>query len=209
MANNEEKEKKKPDLEKLADDLDPDKVNEKTAMPHLKAHHAYKLEKISVVSYDDFREQITKYMKHHHKEVYKTDMPDEIAFERARQILEQMFEKEGGFIGAYKKARQGRLGEIIKALADSEEQQHRVSYVRHIFQQIDPLDWDSHVDLVKQYKSKYGSLLPESLKQKSDEELAKDYQALIDHHVGVVDKAKERLKKYEPKKEEEERREAA
>lgn len=205
MTNNDE-EKKKPDLSKLTEELDPDKINEKVEKPHITAHHKYlpKLEKkISVDNYADFKEQITKYMQHHHKQIYKTDMPDEIAFTRARQILRTAFEKQGGFAGAYKLARQGRLGDIIKTLATAEEADHRNSYIENIFGQVDPLDWDSHVGLVKQYKLKYGQFLHKRIRKKSDEQLAHDWRPLIEHHKSVVEGAKTYMEKYEPKKKEE------
>jgi len=218
MANNEEKEKEekkeekeKPDLDKLTEELDPDKINEKVELPHIRAHHKYKLEKISITDYADFRQQIIKYMQHHHKEIFKTDMPDEIAFTKALEILKEFKDEAGnkGFIAAYQSARKGRLGDVIKALAVAEEKEHSASYIHNIFHQIDPLDWDAHVDLVRQYKSKYGSLMPKELKQKSDEELAKDYNSLIKHHIGIVEGAKTYIKKYEPKKKKEELEPAA
>ena len=199
-------EKKKADLDKITEDLDPDKINEKVVIPHITAHHKYlpKLEnKISVNDYEEFKKEVIAYTKHHHKEVYKTDMPDDIAFARAQQFLEAAFKNKGGFLGAYQQARKGRLGDVIKALADTEAAQHQGSYKEYIMNQIDPLDWDEHVDLVKQYKSKYQSLLPKELKQKSDEQLANNWKDLIDHHLETVTGVKGYTKKYEPKKKKE------
>jgi len=208
MPENSEKKKKKPNIDKLTEDLDPDKINKEVEIPHITAHHKWlpKLEeKVSVDDYADFREQIIKYMQHHHKEIYKADMPDEQAFAKAHAILERFDDERGnkGFVGAYKSARQGRLGDVIKTLATFEELEHRKNYIENIFNQIDPLDWDSHVDFVKQYKSKYGQFLHKRIRQRSDEELAKDWRPLIEHHaMSVVPRAKAQLQKYEPKKKE-------
>lgn len=209
MANKSEEEKKKYDLDKITEDMDPDQINEKVELPHIKAHSKWgRLGKISVSDYPEFRKEITEYMQHHHKEIYNTDMPDEIAFTRARDILANAFSEQTGgdrdkaFQFAYQRARKGRLGDIIRALAAGEESMHRRSYTQHIFQQIDPLDFDAHVDLVNQYKSKYGSFLPKELKQKSSEELAKDYTSLIEHHTNIVEGAKGKLEKYVTKKKE-------
>ncbi|MDP7506273.1 MAG: hypothetical protein QF362_02405 [Candidatus Woesearchaeota archaeon] len=199
--------KKKISLEEITENLDPDKINERIEMPHAEAHHKYKLDKIKVSDYSGFRDKIIDYVKHHHKETIGGELSEEDAFGKAQQILESELapqgQRSGGFLRAYDMARKGKLDEIIKTLATSMESEQRANYVNNEFLKIDPQDFNAHVDFVNQYMDKYGSLLPAKFQKKSAEELAKSYQSLIQHHMGIVEGVKERTKKYEPVKKEE------
>jgi len=194
-------EKKKVDLDKLIEDLDPDKINEEIGMQHADVRNKYKIDNIKAESWDDFKKQIIDYVKHHHKKVYKTDMPDEMAYSKAREILENM-RYQGqkiGFEGAFDLARKGKLPKVIDELANAFEGEHVHAYTQHVMERIDPLDFDQHVDLVKQYRVKYDKFLPKDMKKRTDEELAKYYQALITHHGDVVKEVKSHMKKYDAK----------
>ena len=194
--------KKKVDLDKLIEDLDPEKINEEIGMQHTDTRNKYKIDNIKAESWDDFKKQIIDYVKHHHKKIYKADMPDEMAYAKAREILDDMTDRRGNkivFLGAYEMDRKGKLPKVIDQLADAFEGEHIHAYNQHVMEQIDPLDFDQHVELVKQYREKYEKFLPKEMKKQSDEELARHYQALIKHHEDVVGRVKGHLGKYEAK----------
>lgn len=195
--------KEEVDLDAIVDELDPDKINEKVELPHKEARNKFKSEDVKANNYTDFKKKITEYVKHHHKEVYGADMPDEMAFSKAQSMLHSAYEKKGGFVAAFKDAKKGNLNDIFNVLSDTMEGEHRESYVNNVMSSIDPMDFDTHVKLVKQYQSKYKDLLPKDMKKKSPEELAKDYKGLIHAHVNIVDSARSIHKKYKPEGEEE------
>ncbi len=194
--------KKKVNLDKLIEDLDPEKINEDIGMQHADIRNNYKIDNIKATNWDDFKDQIIKYVKNHHKKIYKTDMPDEMAYSKAREVLEQMRDKNGnriGFLGAYELARKGKLPKVIDELSDAFEGEHTRAYTTHVMEQIDPLDFKQHVELVKEYRAKYSQFLPKGMNKKSDAELARDYQGLIKHHASVVQKVKGNMEEYEAK----------
>jgi len=197
MADKEEK-KPKYDLDKIVGDLDPDKINEKVELSHRKARNKYALKDVQAKDYNSFMKEVTTYLKHHNKEVLKADLPDHIASGRAKQILDAIYKKEGGMVGAFKDAKKGNMARVLDNLAGALENEERSHYVQHVMNQIDPQDFDGHVELVKQYVGKYGQFLPKDMKKKSNEQLAHEYESLIDHHINVVDQAKSTLKKYDP-----------
>jgi hypothetical protein len=194
--------KPKYDLDKIVGDLDPGKINKEVEIKHREARNKYSLKSPKVEGYDKLMKETIAYLKHHHKEVYKSDLPDHMISGMARQLLDEAFKKKGGIAGAQSEAKNGHMDRVLNAVADALESQERSNYVTHVFNQIDPQDFDGHVEIVDQYKSKFGSLLPKDMKQKSSEELAHAYDQLIDHHVGIVEQAKSTLKKYKPKGEE-------
>ncbi|MBW2972641.1 hypothetical protein KY359_06395 [Candidatus Woesearchaeota archaeon] len=188
------------DLDKIVGDLDPGKINKKVELGHRKARNKYALKDVQIEDYNAFLKEATKYLQHHHKQVFGSDLPEHVASGKVREALDQIYKKQGGIVGAYKEAKKGNMAKVIDSLADAMESEERSHYVQHVMNQIDPQDFDGHVQLAKQYKGKFGNLLPKDLKTKSPEQLAHNYAALIDHHISVVESVKSQLKKYEPAK---------
>jgi hypothetical protein len=190
------------DLDRLIEELDPDKINEKVGKPHAKARAKYKSEKIEVFGWEDFRKEIIKYVKHHHKAVYKADIPDDQAYKIALEILEKKKE-EGGFGGiqsAYKIAKDGKLQDVINSISAGMEAEASNNWRLYVLHQIDPMDFDAHTNLMKKYIDKYRAILPPKIKTKKPEELAKDYDKLLLAHADIVYQQRGVLKKYEPTK---------
>ena len=205
-----EEKKAKYELDKIMDELDPNKVNEKVELKHREARRKYELKKSKVDEYDEFMDEVTKYVQHHHKEIFDSELPEHIASGRARRLIEAIYEKKGGLAGARDEARKGNMAKVLDGLASALESDERAHYVQHVMNQVDPQDFDGHVQLVKQYTSKYGEMLPKDFKAKTPEELANQYEGLIKHHIDVVEQAKTILEKYEPaKKEKKELKKAA
>ena len=199
----------KAELDKILEDMDPEKINKEVEMKHRDARNKYDLKHHKMPDgadpYEFVLNETIAYLQHHHKQVYKSELPDHMVSGQARELLERVFEKKGGIAGAQREAKAGRMDRVLNAIADELEDIERRQYVNHVFNQVDPHDFDTHVRIVDQYKSKYGDLLPEGLKQKSSEELAHMYNQLIDHHIKVVQESKSILKKYEHKRKSEEK----
>jgi len=167
-------------------------------LPHIKANHSYHLDKISVATHEEFRQEVIKYMKHHEQELYGSRISDETAFGRAYEILEAAFKGKGGFTqGAYLQARNGRLKDIIDILAKSEEKEGEDNHKLYVLTTVDPLDWDTKLQLAKEFKNIYGQLIPQ-IQQQSPEQLAPNYQGLIVHHAAKKEEIREILEKYQP-----------
>lgn len=191
---------KKPtyDIEKIVADMDPKKINKEVEMKHREARNKYDLKNVKADGYDSMMKEAVKYVQHHHKETMKADMPEHMASGKVRMILDQVYKKQGGVAGALSEAKKGNMAKVLDSVADALENEERSNYVQHVFNQIDPQDFDGHVQIAKQYKGKFEGLMPDDMKKKSAEELAKDYEGLIHHHISVVDSVKSNIKRYEP-----------
>lgn len=191
-----EDEKPKYDLDKIIGELDPDKINEQVEMKHRQARHNYDLKDIKVTDYNKFVDEIASYVKHHENEIKKAELSDEDARGMALSLVRQLYREKEGLKGAMKDAREGRMDKVLDSLANALEHTERNNYVQHVMSKIDPDDFEGHVQLVKQYKSKFEQFMPKEMKSKSAEALAKDYESLIDHHVNVVATTKDRIGEY-------------
>ena len=193
-----EKKPPKYDIEKIVGDMDPKKINEAVEMKHREARNKYDLKKVKADGYDSMMAEVVKYVQHHHKETMQGEMPEHMASGKARMLLDQIYKKQGGVAGALSEAKKGNMGKVLNEIADALESEERSHYVQHVFNKIDPQDFDGHVEIAKQYKSKFEHLLPDKMKKKSAEQVAHNYESLIHHHINVVESVKSQVKKYEP-----------
>jgi hypothetical protein len=179
-------------LEELTRQLDPDTINEKVGDKHKQAREGYKLKSFKVANYEDFRNQVIKYVQHHYKSVHGHELTDETAWQRAKELLVND-EGRPDIIGHYKLAKKGNLDKVIDKIRDVAELKETTAYADHVFDAIDPLDHEQQTALAKQYLDIYGKFLPAELKAKKPEHLAKDYKQLVNAHVRHVMKQKEDL----------------
>lgn len=200
------KEKPKHDLDELLKGIDPEALEEKYGGDHEAARNGWKVEVIRAADRDEFRKHTRNYIKHHTADILKRrsgkdvpEMSDAQAEALAKGILDSIYEKSGGFEGAYMQARKQGLRKVFDALADGLKNKEKAEASALIMNSIDPQDFDSHVEIAKQYLSKYGQHLPESMKKQSPEQLAQKYDQLVKHHSELIGSIKAQSEKYEPK----------
>ncbi|MBI5392530.1 hypothetical protein HZA96_01550 [Candidatus Woesearchaeota archaeon] len=185
-------------LETILNGLDPEKVTEKVIVPHRKIRNSWKIEDPQIKDYDKFRKHISGYVQHHWKNWYKGQIGEEEAFGHARQVLDAVFEKEGGFQHAYKLAKEGKLDDVISAISNQFEAQSHNSYIAHQLSIVPPDDLDAQTDLVKKVFEKYKHLTPEGTKFKKPEYYARNHGKMIQAYRGLMDQF---LNQYAEKKE--------
>ncbi|MFO8015651.1 MAG: hypothetical protein R6U32_00960 [Candidatus Woesearchaeota archaeon] len=149
----------------------------------------------------EFDDIIKKYVQHHWKEVHGTEMPDELALQKATQIVDQIYEKEGGYAGVVKEAMKDKkkLKGVIDSLADGIEGEHKQAYIRETFSKyVDPQDFEAHKKIAGQFQEKMKGLLPEGeeIEMKDPAEMAGNYQGLVQQISGLSDNVKKSMEKY-------------
>ena len=189
-------------IDDILENIHPDKISKKISIPHRMAREKYTLKDLSAKNYTDFRKQLIKYAQHHVKEVDGHEISEERAWAEATKFLK---DRNGNLDveGHYKEALQGGLGEIITKISKGIEQEHIRHYTNHQMDVIDPMDFDAKTTLIKQYQSKYKSILPEDFKLKKPEELAQNYKGVIESHAQLAYGIQEQMgayKKPKPKK---------
>ncbi|HII71644.1 TPA: hypothetical protein HA265_02715 [Candidatus Woesearchaeota archaeon] len=189
--------KERPRLEVIAGELSDDKVREKAINPGKKAYMSFGQEKLKVDDYAGFMKEITRFMAHYEKSVNGGDLPEQMAFGRAQEILAAAFQKEGGYEGAYKAARKD-LPAVFERMANALEQRAVHQYQNSVLAKVDPFDWDTHVSMANQYIDRMKAFAPD-VKMKSAEQMAHNWQGLAIDYANMQGQAKSQLKAYNPK----------
>jgi hypothetical protein len=181
------------ELEKIAAKLAPEKVAE-AEQPHDEAREKYSLSKFKIEDYGAFRKELIEYIKHHHKEVYNADIDDVRAFSEARRILEAALRDQGGFIGAFDLAKDGKMKQVLDVLAGSMRGQAGRDYTTHVISEVDPTDLDKHTNLAQTYINMYKGQLP-GVETYSAQQLAKDWDTFAQSHAEALHRYKKQLAK--------------
>jgi len=195
-------EAKKPDLDKIVADLHPDVVVEKVHRPHYKARGSYPLKNIDVEDFGGFKKEIIAYVKHHHKKVFGSELPDDMAYAKALQIFQAGGEgaRFKGLRQAYDAARDGRLGEVLDDIATGLRHEQEQAYTMGVIHRIDPFDFPTHVEVAKRYIAMAKTVAPKG-KYAKPEAIANDYTRLLETQGQLMRAATEPAKAYESKKE--------
>lgn len=199
MADEQDK-KKEVNLDDLIERLDPDVANKKAGVAkHQNARNKYHLKNPGVSNWDEFRKEVIKYTKHHHKKLYGTKLSDDKAWDKGKEYFKD--EKGKPNVTAhYKNARDNKLAGVLNEISSGLESQDVQAYYAHVIDSIDPHDTDLKVKLMEQYKAKYKSILPKELKTKKAIELANNYENLIMGHASLVQNKKQEMEVYKTDK---------
>lgn len=194
------------DLDAIVEELDPEKIDEVVGDKHADARADYKLHKKDrkAKDYRSFKDAVIKYMKHHRKAIHGVSLSDHDAFGEAHQLVDIAFRRQGegsgaGWERAYKElARKGKVHQVLDGIASILENQERQNYVTHVFHKVDPYDFKTHTKFMGQYLNKYKAVLPSDFKTQTPEQLAQNWQELINAHVKLVSDYKDQLGEYKP-----------
>jgi hypothetical protein len=189
-----------PNINEVLSLLDVKTMAERFAIRHVLIRETYVPKKIVVSNYDEFIEIIVDYFKTHFlgrlnlKE--KVDMPEHFAHDMVREILEKSFQGEGGFEYAYNICKLGIdggmktvLDKIYEVLLREEEER----YTEYVLDKALGLEWESRVEMMRQYIKRFGHNLPDSASLKSPERLALNCKEIIRNHVRFINRLRTRL----------------
>jgi len=173
----------KPDLNKILDLLDEENIAKAVHVPHAIAREQYRLQKITVQNWEEFRKEIGRYYAYQMSATSiggQISTPEWLAEGYAEQIVNRAFAKIGGAKGACQMSQKGINGGL-KAVIDSIFEwivsEQAESYFENILQtNISPMSWQDQVDLMHQLSSKFGT---PGKPVKTPMELAADYKEYI------------------------------
>jgi hypothetical protein len=189
-------EKKGYDTQKLIDKLAPAEIHKHVEDKHRKAHHEARSDKYKVDTHPEFAEELKTFVKKYKKSRDGHEPDDHRAYGEAKRLLNALFEREGGYKGAFDLASEGKLNVVLQKLSDHYEASERNDYINHAMIDIDPRDSDSHKDIAKKVVELYKGFLPKGVETDPDI-LAADYEGLLQ---GVHEMSKQAVKMFEKKK---------
>ena len=193
-------------LNELFELLDEQVIAQVVSIKHDRAREQYPLENITIDSFQDFENEIVLYYQYHFSETIGNSdiiMAPEAAYSYARQIIEGHFRRHGELNpleGAYRIARTGTNGGlryIIDIIAGSLKRSQEMQYTEYIIDSyIDPVDYDAHIELMREYLQRYRDYIPADMRLKSPELLPVEYKQLIKLHVDIVNRIRNTMARY-------------
>ncbi len=171
-------------LETLVAALDPEAIGEKVVAPHREIRGNYKIGKHQLKTHKDVSEEVAKYVQHHFKGAYKGELDSDEAYATGHQILERAFEREGGYQHALNLAKQGKVGEILDAIARFYESQSQQRYITaQLHKAAEPGDLEAQAGLVKEVFNKHKKRLGEHDDLLAPEMFAQNYAQVVNEYL--------------------------
>lgn len=176
-------------LMRVLDKLDPDNIAAVVERAHNMARDTFMLDSDRVSNHAEFYDKATRYYRHHYAHTITggVDLPEDFVHSEVRRLLEQAYREYGGYEGAYNNARKGRSGgmqAVLTAIASGLRQQQEQQYIEHVFfSEVDPMDYDEIVDLMREYLDRFGGLMSPADRARSPHDLARNYDTIIKSHA--------------------------
>ena len=160
------------------------------------ARATYLLDSLNVRSYNDFVDTITSFFIHLVRHTRKISEPVDRATAggEAIALLERAFSRNGGFNAALSESKtpvNGGLRFILDRLVEQFKMEQQEKHVNHILKSaLDPLDWESKVDLMEALLKHLQPHLPADILSQSPDRFAGQYEAIVKAYVRSSDQIK-------------------
>lgn len=172
-------------LNEILKKLDPQNLADLFLIKHDVSRRRHPVGDMKVSSYEEFVSRITEFYQYQYRNIIGGEsMPEDMAWAQAMAILESGF---GNLRGAYAVAKTG-LENGIEACFDKIYEALRKEQVNAFFEyvlttDIDPLDFEQVIELMRQLRQRFSSAIPEDYSVMSEAEMAMDYKGFIRLYV--------------------------
>jgi len=173
-------------INSLLSALDERTMAQRIGIPHDEARMRYPIESNTISTFERFRATIADYYNYHYTRCISNGgqfSPDD-AYARVKDLLEREYRKRrGNIVSAFNDAHDGTNGGmrvILDTIADGLKAEAVENYVVAVFDRhVAPSSWGDKVDMIRQFISWFGNILPSSIDASSPERYAQDYAGLI------------------------------
>jgi len=171
--------------------LDERTIAQRIGIRHDEARMRYHLRSNTVRDFDQFGAVIADYYDHHYTSCVSNGgrlAPSE-AYGRAKELLENEYRKRrrGDIVSAFNDAHDGTNGGmrvVLDVIAESLKAEVIERYVSDVFDRhVTPNSWEQKVDIIRQFISWCGHILPSSVAASQPERYAQNYGELIRVYV--------------------------
>lgn len=176
-------------LDAILNEISSQALARKFDRPIDEARAVYRIDSITVESYDSFLDAISAFYLHlerHAGLAGPAATPEAVAAD-AQDCLERALVRSGGLQGAWSEAHEplkGGLGFIFNVMTQQFKNDARGKHVRWVFRNaMDPLDWDGRVALLAALLRRVGPQLPADIRSQPAARFAKHVELVIDAYV--------------------------
>ena len=161
---------KKLTLTEIIDRLEATEDVDKITDAHEDAREKYKpsagIIKRKTKDFRKFKAAIADYLKHHHKSLYKTELPDHMATAMVEELLANYKgAQKGGHMDAFGDAKKGKLADVLDYIKVQLREDELGKRDVHIIESsVDPFDLDHQTAIVKDYMETHEHLLTPGMK---------------------------------------------
>ncbi len=177
-------------INSLLSALDERAIAQRIGIPHDEARMRYHLRSNTVGDFDQFSAVIADYYNRHHTSCISNGgrlTPSE-AYGRAKELLEREYRKRrGDIVSAFNDAHDGTNGGmrvVLDVIAEGLKAEVVERYISDVFDRhVAPNAWEQKVDMIRQFISWCGNILPSSVVVGQPERYAHNYSELIRVYV--------------------------
>lgn len=187
-------------LETLLGKISSQAIAEQITRPLDEARARYQLDRVTAENADAFHEVLLRFhvhmLRHTHEGVGRLDQ--DLLLGEALGILKRAFAQEGGYKAALAEAGDGTHGGLRLMLDRITEQMKRDEAERYLLlvftEAINPLDWDTKVELISTLLERLKPYLPAEVLEKPPSSYATEYRQLVQAYSESLDRVTKLLK---------------
>ncbi len=174
-----------PAINNLINELSEDTVAHQVGAVHDSTRAKHQIEYNTVRSFPDFIDVIADYYNYHFQCVYNCGPLSRFDAEgQVKNLVEQIYrQNQGDIINAFNDAQDsvnGGVRVLLDRICDAIKYKHIEQYIESAFDRyVSPNDWDSKVEIIRQFIAHCGGDLGSSLRREKPESYAGDYKKLI------------------------------
>ncbi len=174
-----------PAINNLINELSEDTIAHKVGAVHDNTRAKYQLGRNTVRNFPDFIDVIADYYNYHFQCVYNCGPLSRFDAEgQVKGLVEQIYrQNQGDIINAFSDAQDsvnGGIRVLLDRICDAMKFRHVEQYIESVFDRyVGPNDWDSKVEIIRQFIAHCGSDLGSSLRREKPESYARDYKKFI------------------------------
>ena len=186
---------KENSLERILQKISAINLTKKFTIPIDSARASYVLASI-IVHLDEFDKILISFYSHLLSSlgrICSDSEPDALAAE-AYELLSRAYANKGGIKAAKIEVTNGVNGgrrHIFDVMVEQLKYDEKEAYVNYVLKtEIDPLDWDTRVDLMKCFLSKLGDNLPEEITSEPPERYVSSWEIIVKSYVQSIEQMK-------------------
>jgi hypothetical protein len=180
-----------PELDRLLKRIDPSASLEQTAKQIDKAVNTFRLNKASTENWNEFETCLAEFYCHlENMSLSKNRQThQDMDYDRSRRLLLEEYGPNGEKI-AFEMAQKGIDGgfyAVLKIIAGRLTNYYSQNQVRYLVDEFwNNLGYDERITAAKQYREKYGHLIPPQYTEGSIEYLTSQLPKILEEHPGMI-----------------------